>query len=143
MNESVNIAGEVEVLLNGVVVVKKKNLVVRAGSSLLASAILTGSGFTPFSAIAIGTGTTAPTVTDTTLQTEIYRAAYTTSSVSTNVVNLSVILGAGVGVGLITEAGIFNNTTSGGTMFSRVLFGPVNKDSVDILTINWTLTVGS
>ena len=92
--------------------------------------------------MAIGTGTTAASTADTALQTEIARAAFTTSSVSTNVVSLSNTYAAGTGTGAVTEAGIFNNSTSGGTMLSHVVFSAINKAAADTLTINWTITVG-
>jgi hypothetical protein len=141
MNEVINMVGEVEVLLNNDVVLKKKNLIVQVGKNFLASAVVNSSA-SPFVAIAIGTGTSAASTSDTTLQTEIARAAFTTSSVSTNVVSLSNTYAAGTGTGAITEAGIFNNATSGGTMLSHVVFSAVNKGSLDTLTINWTITVG-
>jgi len=141
MNEVINMVGEVEVLLNNKVVLKKKNLIVQVGKNFLASAVI-NSSTSPFVAIAIGTGTSAASTADTALQTEIARAAFTTYSVSTNVVSLSNTYAAGVGTGSITEAGIFNNATSGGIMLSHVVFSAVGKSALDTLTINWTITVG-
>jgi hypothetical protein len=141
MNEIINMVGEVEVLLNNEVVLEKKNLIVQVGKNFLASAII-NSSTSPFLAMAIGTGTTAASTADTALQTEVARAAFSTSSVSTNVVSLSNTYAAGTGTGAITEAGIFNNASSGGIMLSHVVFGAVNKGSLDTLTINWTITVG-
>lgn len=141
MNEVINMVGEVKVLLNNEVVLEKKNLIVQAGKNFLASAIINNST-SPFVAMAIGTGTTAASTADTALETEVARAAFSTSSVSTNVVSLSNTYAAGTGTGAITEAGIFNNASSGGTMLSHVVFSAVNKGSSDTLTINWTITVG-
>lgn len=141
MIENLNLVGEVKVLLNNKVVVEKKNLIVQVGKNYLASAVI-NSVSTPWVAMAIGTGTTAANVSDTALQTEISRAAFTSSSVSTNVVSLSNTYAAGTGTGAITEAGIFTNSTSGGTMLSHVVFSAVNKGASDTLTINWTITVG-
>lgn len=141
MDDVVNLVGEVEILLNSQVVLEKKNLIVQVGKNFLASAVISNST-SPFVSMAIGTGTTAAGLSDTSLQTESARAVFTTSSVSTNVVSLSNAYAAGVGTGAITEAGIFNNATSGGTMLSRVVFSAINKGSSDTLTINWTITVG-
>ena len=141
MNEVINMVGEVEILLNGKVALEKKNLIVQVGKNFLANAII-NSSTSPFVGMAIGTGTTPASTSDTTLQTELVRAAFTSSSVSTNVVSLSNTYAAGVGTGAITEAGIFTNATSGGTMLSHVVFSAVNKGSLDTLTINWTITVG-
>jgi len=117
-----------------------KNLIVQVGKNFVANAILYSSS-SPFTHMAIGTGTTAAANGDTTLQTELVRQAFSTSSVAANVVNLSTTYAAGVGTGAITEAGIFNNS-SGGTMMSRVVFSVVNKGAADSLTINWTITAG-
>ena len=141
MNEVINMVGEVEVLLNGEVAFEKKNLIVQVGKNFLANAII-NSSTSPFVGMAIGTGTTPAATSDTTLETELVRAAFTTSSVSTNVVSLSNTYAAGVGTGAVTEAGIFTNATSGGTMLSHVVFSAVNKGTLDTLTINWTITVG-
>jgi len=141
MNDLINLVGEVEILLNDEVVLEKKNLIVQVGKNFLANAII-GSSTSPFTAIAIGTGTTAASTSDTTLGIEATRAAFTSSSVSTNVVSLSNTYAAGTATGAITEAGIFNNSTSGGTMLSRVVFSAINKGAADTLAINWTVTVG-
>jgi hypothetical protein len=140
MNETINLKGEIEILLNDKVVLEKKNVIVQVGKNFLASAIISSST-SPFIAIAIGTNSTPAGVADTTLGTELTRAAYTSSSVAANVVSLSKLFSAGVGTGTITEAGIFNNSTSGGTMLSHVVFSAIGKGASDTLTINWTLTV--
>jgi hypothetical protein len=141
MKDTISLVGEVEILLNNQVVLEKKNLIVQVGKNFLASAVINNST-SPFVGMAIGTGTNAASLSDTTLQIESVRAAFTTSSVSTNVVSLSNTYAAGTGTGAVTEAGIFNNSTSGGTMLSRVVFSAVNKSAADTLTINWTITVG-
>jgi hypothetical protein len=141
MIETISLVGGVEILLNNVVVVQKKNLIVQVGKNFLANAVISNSTF-PFTAIAIGTGTTAATVNDTALKTEIVRGAYSSSNVAANVVTLTKVFAAGVGTGDISEAGIFNNNTSGGTMLSHIVFSTISKLSVDTLTLTWTITVG-
>jgi len=141
MKDTISLVGEIEVLLNNQVVLEKKNLIVQVGKNFLASAVINNST-SPFVGMAIGTGTNAASLSDTTLQIESARAAFTTSSVSTNVVSLSNTYAAGTGTGAITEAGLFNNSTSGGTMLSRVVFSAIGKGAADTLTINWTVTVG-
>ena len=141
MNELVSLVGTIQVLVNDKVVLDKKNLIVQVGKNYLAGAVI-NSVSTPFVAMAIGTGTTAATTADTALQTEVARGAFTSSSVSTNVVSLSNTFAAGTGTGAITEAGIFNNSSTGGIMLSHVVFSAVNKGALDTLTINWTITVG-
>lgn len=141
MQDKINLVGEVQILKNGEVVLEKKNLIVQVGKNFLANAILNTSS-SPFVAMAIGSGTNSPTTADTTLQTELARVVFTTSSVAANVVSLSTTFNAGVGTGAIVEAGIFNSSTTGGTMLSHVAFSVINKGTLDTLTVNWTVTVG-
>ena len=140
VNDLLSMRGDVVIKLNNEVVLEKKNLIVTAGKAFLASAVL-NSSTSPFTYMAIGTGTTAAAITDTALVTELTRSAFTTSSVASNVVTLTTTYAAGTGTGTLTEAGILNNS-SGGTLLSRVVFSAINKGSADSLTITWTITVG-
>jgi hypothetical protein len=140
VNDILSMRGDVEITLNGDIVLEKKNLIVTAGKAFLASAVINSSA-SPFTNMAIGTGTTAAALTDTALGSELARSAFTTSSVASNVVTLSTTYAAGTGTGALTEAGIFN-AGSGGTMLSRVVFSAINKGAADSLTITWTITVG-
>ena len=140
VNDILSMRGDVEITLNGQTVLEKKNLIVTAGKAFLANAVLNSSA-SPFTNMAIGTGTTAAALADTSLGSELARSAFTTSSVASNVVTLSTTYAAGTGTGALTEAGIFN-AGSGGTMLSRVVFSAINKGAADSLTITWTITVG-
>jgi hypothetical protein len=145
LNESLPLKGELTVtVLDGEGKVKEfkefKNLIVQVGKNFLASAII-NSSTSPFTYMAIGTNSTAAANGDTTLGTEVARQAFTSSSVSTNVVTLSTTYAAGTGTGTITEAGIFN-ASSGGTMLSHIVFSSISKAAADSLVITWTITVG-
>ena len=141
MNETIGLVGEVEILLNNTIVVKKKNLIVQVGKNFLANAVLSNST-SPFVAIAVGSGTTAASSGDTVLGSESYRSAYSTTNTLNSVITLSLFLSPGVATGSISEAGIFNNATSGGTMLSRIVFSTITKQSIDTLRLTWTITVG-
>lgn len=141
MNETIGLVGEVEILLNNTIVVKKKNLIVQVGKNFLANAVLSNST-SPFVAIAVGSSTTAASSGDTALGSESYRSAYSTTNTLNNVITLSLFMSPGVATGSISEAGIFNNATSGGTMLSRIVFSTITKQSVDTLRLTWTITVG-
>lgn len=135
--------GEVEIILtkpDGTQTVEKCNLIVNTGKNFAANALLNVSS-SPFTHMAIGTGTTAAALTDTALESQLVRQAFTSSNVTANVVTMSTTYAAGAGTGSITEAGLFN-ASSGGTMFSRVVFPVVSKGAADSLTINWTVTAG-
>jgi len=101
------------------------------------SGLLYGTG-TAFTAVAIGTGTTAASASNTALITETKRKAGTTSQVTTTVVNDTAQWDATFsnatdglsGSAAITEVGIFNNNASGGTLLLRQVFAPIN--------VNWS-----
>ena len=140
MNDSLNLRGDVCIKLNDEIVLEKKNLIVNTGKNFLASAVINSSA-SPFTYMAIGTNTTAAAVGDTALGSELVRQAFTSSSGASNVVTLVTTYAAGTGTGALTEAGIFNASSSG-TMLSRIVFSAINKGSADSLTITWTITVG-
>jgi len=121
-------------------IVDRDNLIVTVGKNFAANALLNPST-SPFTHMAIGTGTTPAALADTALEAQSVRQAFTSSSVPANVATMSTTYAAGVGTGAITEAGIFN-ASSGGTMLSRVVFSVINKSASDSLTINWTVTAG-
>ena len=90
--------------------------------------------------MAIGTGSTAAAASDAALGSEAGRVSLTSTTVSSNEVEYVATFGAGTGTGAITEAGIFNASSSG-TLLCRTVFSVVNKGSSDSMTITWTVTV--
>ncbi len=87
--------------------------------------------------MAIGTGTGGTTA----LTTELDRNAHTSYTHTDAVVTYVGDWAAGDGTGAITEAGIFNLVTIGGTMFVYSSFSVVNKGASDTLKITWTVTI--
>ena len=116
-----------------------KNLVVSTGKDFVASRMV-GTAKNPMSHMAIGSGTTAPVVGNTTLATELGRVAITTATLNANSVTYSALFNEGVGTGSITEAGIFNGAAAG-DMLSRTVFGVVTKTATDSMSISWTVAV--
>jgi hypothetical protein len=116
------------------------NLVVTAGKVYIASRMV-GTSATVMNGMAIGTGTETPAVGDTGLATEAGRVALSTFTASTNAVTATATFPAGTGTGAITEAGIFNNSSTGGTMLCRTTFPVVNKAAGDSIAITWVITV--
>lgn len=124
------------------------NLVVDVGLDEMAQATfgVGGSGSTDFDYIEIGTGTTAPTATDTTIETSacarIQDASPDVNSAISGQTSVSIIssFDGGTCAGGITEAGVFNGL-SGGQMLARSTFGVVTIGSGDTLNVNYTLTV--
>lgn len=117
------------------------NLIVTVGKGFIASR-MKDTTQAAMSHMAIGTGTAAASAGDTTLGTESARVALTSTTVTGNQIVYVATFGAGVPAALaaITEAGIFNAGTAG-TMLNRAVFAAVNKDTTDIITITWTVTV--
>lgn len=114
------------------------NLVVTAGKNWQASRSIDASQAV-MSYMAIGTGVTAPALTDTTLTTEAARVLLDSATAVANVATYTATFPAGVGVGAICEAGLFN-AGAGGTMLAHTTFGTKTKDASDYLVITWTVT---
>jgi hypothetical protein len=97
----------------------------------------------PWNFIAIGTGTTTPTASDTALVSERDRkndvqAEYTTTPGKQ--LKLQVSFGPGEGTGNIAESGLFNNGGAG-DMLARQTFTPIAKGASDTLNVTWTITL--
>jgi hypothetical protein len=120
------------------------NLVVTAGKAYLVSRAL-GVTAPVMSAMALGTGTTSAVIGDVALQSEVGRASganfvATTGSSSTILTYTATFL-PGIATGAVTEAGIFNNTVSGGTMLSHTVFAVMNKSAVATFVIEWDIEI--
>ena len=121
---------------------KVKNLVVDDGLDHIANRIGASSPATRMSHMEVGTGTTAPAAGDSTLQTALVgsRVSLTSQTVTSNAIQYIGDFPAGTGTGAVTEAGIFNASSSG-TLLCRTTFSVVNKVADDTLKITWTVTV--
>lgn len=144
VNEQLKMKGHLKIELNGELVRDIDNLVVTAGKTFVASSMLKTTSNSPaaMTHMAVGTGTTDPDAADTALETQVgSRKAFTTSASSSGaVVTYVCAFAAGEGTGALTEAGIFNASSSG-TMLCRTEFNVVNKGASDSMTITWTVTV--
>jgi len=115
------------------------NLVVTTGKNYIASRMKDASA-TAMSHMAIGTGSTAAAAGNTALGSEAGRVALTSTTVTNNAVAYVATFAAGTGTGAITEAGLFNASSSG-TLLCRTVFSVINKGAADTLGITWTVTV--
>lgn len=124
------------------------NLITDAGAAGVASRINGAGAEAVFDYIAVGTGTTAADVTDTTLETELAasgltRAAGTVSRVTTDVTNDSARVTKTftvTGTVAVTEAGLLNASSSG-VLLARQVFSSVGVVNGDSLAITWTIDV--
>jgi hypothetical protein len=133
---------------NGIITAERhvNNLVVTAGlnqaAKLLSSSADLGDAM---SHMAIGEDNTSPVAGNTTLGTEVGRAALTARTWSTNTVTFTATFAAGVGTSVapgIREAGIFNDAAAG-DMLCRSIFAAVVKNAGDAMDVTWVLTVSA
>ena len=104
--------------------------------------------YTAFDYIAVGTGTTAATATDTTLATEetqngLTRAAGTGTLVTVNVTDDTAQFLKSFSVTgsvAVTESGVLN-ASSAGILLCRQTFSAINVANGDTLQITWKVTV--
>ena len=142
--DNLEITGALQISLNNEVVHQCDNLVVTAGKEWVAGRFKDGSIPDEMSHMALGSGSAAAAVGNTTLGTELAssRIVLTTDggTVSTNTVQYDATWSDSSPAYAIKEAGIFN-AASGGTMLARTVFAIINKGTDDTVSISWTITV--
>lgn len=131
-----------------------RNLITSAGKAGAASRINGSGAAAAFTAIGIGTGTTAANVADTAMETgkaadgsadsgvhALATASVTASRVTTTVTNDTAQLVGTItftGTIAVTESGVFNADTNG-TMIARQVFSAINVVSGDTLQLTWKI----
>jgi len=120
-----------------------KNLVVSGGLNLIRD-LLDGDAVAGLTHFAVGTDTSPVSAIQTTLGTEVFRDTVTQRTSNTQQLIVSYYLASGSANGnTLSEAGLFNDATTG-TMFARVLLNPaVPKTSAVAVTLNWTINLGA
>jgi len=124
------------------------NLTTTAGKAGAASRINGSGGEAAFTYIAVGTGTTAANIADTTLETEItdsglQRAAATASRTTTDTTNDTatlVLTYTVTGTKAVTESGVLN-ASSNGVLLCRQVFSAINVVNGDSLQVTWNIDV--
>ena len=119
------------------------NTIVNDGLERMADLLINNGSPDYFRALAIGTGTTAVTNSDTALETEYTRETATLSKDSVYVAKFYKRFEFGTGVSEnITEAGIFDSiTATGSTMLARNVFSALAVDADTDLKVTATITV--
>jgi len=146
-NENLKLSGQIAIVLkdkDGNVKEERteKNLVVTTGLNYIASRMKDASA-TAMTHMALGSGTTTAAAGQTDLVTLLgAREALDSTTVTANAVAYVSSFEAGDATGAVTEAGIFNASTSG-TMLCRVVFSVVNKAADDTMTVTWTITLAA
>jgi hypothetical protein len=146
-NENLKLSGQLTIVLrdkDGNVKEERteKNLVVTTGLNYIASRMKDATA-TAMTHMALGSGTTTAAAGQTDIVTLLgAREALDSTTVTANAVAYVSSFEAGDATGAVTEAGIFNASTSG-TMLCRVVFSVVNKAADDTMTVTWTITLSA
>lgn len=150
LNENLWLEGQLDIVLldkDGQVKQSQtvENLVVNAGLAYIISRMVNTSK-TVMGFMAVGSGTTAAAAGDTALVSQLgsRKALDSTTITGSNNEKVQYIctFAAGEGTGAITEAGIFNASSSG-DMLCRTVFAVVNKAADDTMVITWTVTLSA
>lgn len=150
MNENLWLAGQLDIVLfdkNGMVKETQtvENLVVNAGLAFIISRMV-GTSKSVMGFMAVGSGSTAPAAGDTALGSQLgsRKALDSTTITGSNNEKVQYVctFASGEGTGAITEAGIFNASSSG-DMLCRTVFSVVNKAADDTMVITWTVTLSA
>lgn len=145
INEDLKLRGDVAIVLkdkDGNVKDSREihNLVVSSGLGFICSR-MAGTSAGVMSHMALGSGTTAAAAGQTDLVSILgSREALDSTSASSNTITYVSSFEAGEGTGAVTEAGIFNASSSG-TMLCRTVFAVVNKQADDTMSVTWTITL--
>jgi len=135
-----NIKGRVRIEVSDGRVFEQDNIVTNGGRDRIAALIAQDTTSFP-SHIAIGTGSTAFVVTDTTLDTEVDRNAIASSTASSGATTFKAFFDKNEANGnTIAEVGIFDAAAAGTMLCAAVLASTVAKTSSVTLTITWTWT---
>ena len=150
INENLKLSGQLNIVLKdkaGNVKDERtvNNLVVNKGLEYIASRMKDASKGV-MSHMALGSGTTAAAASQTDLVTllgarEALDSTTIAGSNNEKVVYVSAFE-AGDATGAVTEAGIFNASTSG-DMLCRTVFSVVNKAADDTMAVTWTITLSA
>lgn len=127
-----------------------KNMFVTDGKESLAAANrgTTSNNQGQITYCAVGTGSTAPALADTDLETELARKLISTREVNSGAANASdftTFFNTSEANGSLEEFGLFGDaataTANSGTLFARTLHSRV-KSSADTMTVVWTVIIG-
>jgi len=129
--------------------VERNNIIVTAGRAwvlkhIVGTDVFNGNETAPLKYLAIGTSTTAPATSDTTLGSETTRKAiqnFTTSNLTSNPPSYQLECSFATNEGNTTlgEVGLLNSS-SGGTLLAHATFSTINKTTSNTLSISYTIS---
>jgi hypothetical protein len=126
-----------------------KNMVVTFGKNAVAQRFSGDSDAGKITWCAVGTGTVAPALADTGLQTELTRKLISVRSYTNNAALFQTFYTTAEAIGTLREAGLFGDAVGrtasvipgSGQLYCRVAINRT-KTANDTLTLSWTVTVG-
>lgn len=126
-----------------IMTLRTHNLITNVGHAAANGRMSNQGSYSPFVNLAIGTGTTAAAATDTALQTEITtgggaRGAATATQVTTTVTNDTTQLvktWTFSSTFAVTEEGILDSATTGGSLLAHQVFSAINVANGDSLQV--------
>ena len=119
------------------------NLIVNTGKAQVASLLAQDIAGDAFRYTAIGTGSTAPTASDTALVSEYMRESSSQTRITTSVADDTARFETEFTVTstvTLQESGIFN-TSSAGTMLNRATFSALEAVNNDVVKTDWKVQV--
>ena len=150
LSENLKLSGQLNIVLKDTTgkvkeAREEKNLVVNTGLAYIVSR-MTGTSKSVMSHMALGSSTTAAAASQTDLVSILGSretlASTTITGTSNEKVQYIASFEAGDGTGAVTEAGLFNASSSG-DMLCRTVFSVVNKAADDTMTVTWTITLSA
>jgi len=126
-------------------VIYADNLITTVGLTLLTNQLTSSSPTNDpqINYCAVGSGTTAPALGDTTLETETYRNLQASQTNASGVGYVTMFISATDDNGTYREFGLFSDASAAadsGVLFSRLAIN-ITKSAVQSLTVDWTLTI--
>lgn len=119
------------------------NLVTTAGKNFIVRKIL--SDAETVKSITIGSGTTAATVDDTSIESELANIDVRFEFIDNadiNVVHFVTTFAENIGTGNITEIGLLSNSNPQKLLCRTVVTTPFQKAATDYLVVSWKLQIG-
>lgn len=119
------------------------NLVTTAGKNFIVRKILTDSEVVK--SIVIGSGSTAATVDDTSIESELANIDVRfefIDNADTNVVHFVTTFAENIGTGTIREIGLLSDSNPQKLLCRTVVTTPFQKASTDYLVVSWKLQIG-
>lgn len=126
--------------------IQANNSIVLSGRDLVAKLFIS-QPIAPISHVSVGKGSAVVTAADVALESEVFRKAInpidpsqhvTTTGADKRKVMITAELDFAEANDALTEAGLFN-AASGGVMYNRVVFPPINKTPDFKLTLIWEI----